>query len=67
MWVSMSGSLRLRRECLPRLKMPRYRVVIFDANLTNLETRLDSKIDKLPWMLGLLMAMAVANFAKEDF
>jgi hypothetical protein len=39
----------------------------FDAKLTNLETRLDAKIDKLSWMMGLLIAMAVANFAKQYF
>jgi hypothetical protein len=39
----------------------------FDAKLTNLETRLDAKIDKLSSMMGLLIALAVANFAKQYF
>ena len=39
----------------------------FDAKIETLETRLDSKIDKLSWMLGILIALAVANFAKQFF
>ncbi len=39
----------------------------FDAKLETLETRLDAKIDKLSWMMGILIAIAVANFAKQFF
>ena len=39
----------------------------FDAKLMNLETRLGAKTDKLSWMMGLLIAMAVANFARPYF
>ena len=28
---------------------------------------LDAKVDKLSWMLGILIALAVANFAKQFF
>ena len=28
---------------------------------------LDSKMDKLSWMMGILIALAVANFAKQYF
>ena len=28
---------------------------------------LDSKVDKLSWMIGILIALAVANFAKQFF
>ncbi|MDP2830188.1 MAG: hypothetical protein Q8O37_16485 [Sulfuricellaceae bacterium] len=28
---------------------------------------LDAKIDKLSWMLGILIAIAIANFAKQFF
>ena len=28
---------------------------------------LDAKVDKLPWMMGILIALAVANFAKQFF
>ncbi|MGC1376144.1 MAG: hypothetical protein WA821_07980 [Anaerolineales bacterium] len=27
----------------------------------------DSKVDKLSWMMGILIALAVANFAKQFF
>ncbi len=37
----------------------------FDAKLETLEVRLDAKIDKLSWMMGILIALAVANFAKR--
>ncbi|MFA7243614.1 MAG: hypothetical protein WC091_26200 [Sulfuricellaceae bacterium] len=39
----------------------------FDAKMETLETRLDGKMDKLSWMLGILIALAVANFAKQFF
>jgi phage protein D len=29
--------------------------------------RMDSKIDKLSWMMGILIALAIANFAKQFF
>lgn len=28
---------------------------------------LDAKVDKLSWMIGILIALAVANFAKQFF
>jgi hypothetical protein len=28
---------------------------------------LDAKVDKLSWMVGILIALAVANFAKQFF
>jgi len=28
---------------------------------------LDAKVDKLAWMMGILIALAVANFAKQFF
>ena len=39
----------------------------FDAKLDTLEARVDAKIDKLQWMLGIVIALAVANFAKQFF
>lgn len=29
--------------------------------------RLDGKVDKLSWMMGILIALAIANFAKQFF
>ncbi|OWV50757.1 hypothetical protein CDZ97_28005 [Mameliella alba] len=40
------------------------------TDITGVERRLDSldaKIDKLSWMLGILIALAIANFAKQFF
>lgn len=40
------------------------------SDITSVERRLDTldaKIDKLSWMLGILIALAVANFAKQFF
>lgn len=28
---------------------------------------MDAKVDKLPWMMGILIALSVANFAKQFF
>lgn len=39
----------------------------FDAKLDTLETRIDAKMDKLSWMMGILTALAIANFAKQFF
>jgi hypothetical protein len=39
----------------------------FDAKMETLETRLESKMDKLSWMMGILIALAIANFAKQYF
>ena len=46
----------------------------FDSKLGTLETRLDgkfalidAKFDKQSWMLGIVIALAVANFAKQFF
>lgn len=40
------------------------------TDITGVERRLDgldAKIDKLSWMLGILIALAIANFAKQFF
>jgi Arc/MetJ family transcription regulator len=29
--------------------------------------QIDAKVDKLSWMMGILIALAVANFAKQFF
>jgi hypothetical protein len=46
--------------------------VLSEALETTLATKadiavLDAKIDKLSWMMGILIALAVANFAKQFF
>ncbi len=39
----------------------------FDAKIELLETKFDAKFDKLSWMMGILIAIAAANFAKQFF
>ncbi|MBP6419630.1 MAG: hypothetical protein KA294_09655 [Giesbergeria sp.] len=39
----------------------------FDSKMETLEIRLEAKMDKLSWMMGMLIALAVANFAKQFF
>lgn len=39
----------------------------FDAKIDKLEARVDAKVDKLSWMMGILIALAAANFAKQFF
>jgi hypothetical protein len=46
----------------------------FDAKVANLRTDMDAKfavvdakMDKLSWMLGAVLALAAANFAKQFF
>ena len=46
----------------------------FDAKIENLDTRMDNrfalmdaKIDKQSWTMGVLIAISVANFAKQFF
>lgn len=39
-------------------------------DITGVERRmdgLDAKFDKLSWMMGILIALAIANFAKQFF
>lgn len=39
----------------------------FDSKLELLETKVEAKFDKLSWMMGILIAIAAANFAKQFF
>ena len=39
----------------------------FDAKIELLEMKFEAKFDKLSWMLGILIAIAAANFAKQFF
>lgn len=37
------------------------------ADIERLGVKFDAKFDKLQWMLGIIIALAVANFAKQFF
>lgn len=39
----------------------------FDSKIELLETKFEAKFDKLFWMMGILIAIAAANFAKQFF
>ena len=36
-------------------------------DIERLEFKFDAKFDKLSWMVGIVIALAVANFAKQFF
>ena len=43
---------------------------VLRADMVQLDRRmdgLDAKMDKLSWMIGILIALAIANFAKQFF
>ena len=37
------------------------------ADIERMDAKFDAKFDKLQWMLGIVIALAVANFAKQFF
>ncbi len=37
------------------------------VELGHVEAKFDAKFDKLSWMLGILIALAAANFGKQFF
>lgn len=42
-------------------------IIRLESRIDGLDTKFDAKFDKLQWMLGILIALAVANFAKQFF
>ena len=70
--------MRLQAEAVVRVMAEAQTALVtrehFDSKLETLETRLDAKIELLRsenshtrWMLGIVIALAVANFAKQFF
>jgi hypothetical protein len=39
----------------------------FDTRLMMLETKIEAKFDKMNWMMGIMIALASASFAKQYF
>jgi hypothetical protein len=37
------------------------------ADIERLDAKFDAKFDKMQWMLGIVIALAIANFAKQFF
>jgi hypothetical protein len=66
--LESSGFAPAQAEAFVRLQQE----ILAQALDTTLATKsdivtLDAKIDKLSWMMGILIALAVANFAKQFF
>ena len=45
----------------------RHDLALLEAKLDGRFTVIDVKFDKVQWMLGIVIALAVANFAKQFF
>lgn len=42
-------------------------ILRLENRMDSMEAKLEAKFDKLSWMMGILIALAVANFAKQFF
>ena len=69
-----SGISQEQAEAVVRTIVKSHDGVVTRAGLDRLETKLDgkfavvdAKFDKMTWMIGVLIAIAAANFAKQFF
>lgn len=69
-----SGVSQEQAEAVVRTIVKSHDGVVTRADLDRLETKLDgkfavvdAKFDKMTWMIGVLIAIAAANFAKQFF
>ena len=69
-----SGISQEQAEAVVRTIVKSHDGVVTRADLDRLETKLDgkfavvdAKFDKMTWMIGVLIAIAAANFAKQFF
>ena len=69
-----SGFSQEQAEAVVRTIVKSHDGVVTRADLDRLETKLDgkfavvdAKFDKMTWMIGVLIAIAAANFAKQFF
>jgi hypothetical protein len=42
-------------------------ILRFESRIDGLDAKIEAKFDKVQWMLGAVLAIAVANFAKQFF
>jgi hypothetical protein len=52
------------------IRVVRDDLIKMDRRMDSLDAKfslVDAKFDKLSWMMGILIALAVANFAKQFF
>lgn len=69
-----SGISQEQAKAVVRTIVKSHDGVVTRADLDRLETKLDgkfavvdAKFDKMTWMIGVLIAIAAANFAKQFF
>ncbi len=63
----LSGALDTQLATKADIRDVRADVKAVEAKLERVEAKLDAKFDKLSWMLGILIALAAANFGKQFF
>lgn len=54
-------------EALDTSLATRSDMLALKADLALMDAKFDAKFDKLSWMMGILIAIAAANFAKQFF
>ena len=72
---TMEGARKLREagfdekqaEAVVRVLADAQNTLATKSDLSSLRDHVDAKFDKLQWMIGFLIALAVTNFAKQFF
>ncbi len=62
-----SGMPQEEAEAVVRTIVTSHAGLATKADIERLELKFDAKFDKLSWMMGILIALSVANFAKQFF
>lgn len=65
--IRSSGLPQEQAEAVVRTIVKSHSELATRHDLERLALKFDAKLDKLPWMMGILIALAVANFAKQFF
>ncbi len=62
-----SGLPQEQAEAVVRTIVKSHEGLATKADIERLEIKFDARFDKLNWMMGILIALSVANFAKQYF
>jgi len=62
-----SGLPQEQAEAVVRTIVRSHAELATKSDIDRLELKFDAKFDKLTWMMGILIALAVANFSKQFF
>ena len=65
--LKSSGLPQEQAEAVVRTIVKSHSELATKHDLERLELKFDAKFDKQSWMLGIVIALAVANFAKQFF